>query len=106
MPMMPMWGYSNSPGFGGMLWGWLPLLLCLIGFGLLVWALLSMAERAARRNERMLATPDAEPGALETLQRRYARGEIDESSYLRMRQQLGAPERAASELTAPGGAAR
>lgn len=97
---MPMWGYSNGAGFGGMFWGWLPLLLCLLGFGLLIWALLSMAERYNRRYERPLTEPP-EAGALETLQRRYARGEIDEPTYLRMRQQLGAPE-----LTAPGSAAR
>ncbi len=101
MPIMPMWGYSNGAGFGGMFWGWLPLLLCLLAFGLLVWALLSMAERYLRRHERLFTEPGTESGALEALQRRYARGEIDEPTYLRMRQQLGAPE-----PVAPGSAAR
>src|SRR6185437_14353208 len=74
---MPMWGYSYSAGFGGWAMGAL-LLACLVAFGLVIWALLSVAERREHR-----ADPLA-PGALETLRRRYALGEIDEPTFLRM----------------------
>lgn len=80
---MPMWGYSYSMGFGGWAMGAL-LLACLAAFGLIIWALLSVAERREHH-----ADPLA-PGALETLQRRYALGELDEPTFLRMREQLGA----------------
>ncbi|HEX8728857.1 MAG TPA: hypothetical protein VF739_09560 [Ktedonobacterales bacterium] len=80
---MPMWGYSTGYGFGGMVWSALPLLVCLATFGLLIWALLSVAERHERRADHLA------PSALETLQRRYALGEIDEPTFLRMRERLG-----------------
>jgi uncharacterized membrane protein len=67
------------------------LLACLVAFGLVIWALLSVAERREHR-----ADPLA-PGALETLRRRYALGEIDEPTFLRMREQLGATSQMSAE---------
>lgn len=79
---MPMWSYGY--GMGGMLWGALAMLLCLALFGLLIWGLLSLIERRMRPDP----LSEAPSGALETLQRRYARGEIDEQTYQRMRERL------------------
>lgn len=81
---MPMWGYSYGYGFGGVFWGVLLTLLCLALFGLLIWGMLSLIE--GRSHRRLLqATP---PSALRTLEERYARGEIDEPAFLRMREQI------------------
>ncbi|MGH2502650.1 MAG: hypothetical protein ACRDID_09065 [Ktedonobacterales bacterium] len=92
---MPMWGYSTSYGFGGMAWSALLLLLCLAVFGLLIWALLSVAERHERRADSLT------PTALETLQRRYALGEIDEPTFLRMRERLGMYSLASADDATP-----
>ncbi len=81
---MPMWGYSYGYGFGGMFWSSLAILLCLALFGLLIWGVLSLIEG---RNRRRLPQ-SAQPSALRTLEERYARGEIDESAFLRMREQI------------------
>lgn len=80
---MPMWGSWYGVGFGGWAMGAL-LLICLAAFGLVIWALLSVAERRERH------TDQSAPDALETLGRRYALGEMDEATFLRMREQLGA----------------
>lgn len=80
---MPMWGYSS--GMGGMLWT-LSMLMCLFVFGLLIWGILSLMERRAQHSP----ASDQAPSALETLRRRYAHGEIDDSTYQRMSEQLAA----------------
>ncbi len=81
-----MWGY----GFG---WGWL-----MMSFGMvlwiallvvLVWAVIRWLER--RTTTSILpstGTPLAGPSALEILQQRYARGEIDTATYEQMRERL------------------
>ena len=79
---MPMWGSSYTDGFSGLAGGSVVLLLCLTAFGLLIWALLSVVERHERRADHL------SPGALETLRRRYALGDMDEATFLRMREQL------------------
>jgi putative membrane protein len=83
---MPMWGYSSGYGMGGVLWMTLGLLLCLVVMGLLLWSILSLVER----REHHSLTPGQPPSALEALRQRYARGEIDESTYQRMYEQLAA----------------
>ncbi len=80
---MPMWGSWYGMGFGDWMMGAL-LLVCLATFGLVIWALLSVAERRERHPDQLA------PDALETLGRRYALGEMDEATFLRMREQLGA----------------
>ena len=81
---MPMWGFSYGYGFGGVFWGVLLMLGCLALFGLLIWGMLSLIE--GRNHRRLLQT--AQPSALQTLEERYARGEIDEPAFLRMREQI------------------
>ncbi len=83
-----MWGY----GFG---WGWL-----LMAFGsilwiallvVLVWALINWLNRKASATiPPSTGTTPSGPSALELLQLRYARGEVDTATYEQMRKQLGA----------------
>jgi putative membrane protein len=94
---MPMWDYSDGYGMGGMLSGALGILLCLALFGLLIWGLLSLLEGRTRHS----LTQGAQPSALEMLQQRYARGEIDEPTFQRMREQL-----TTRSLVAPSESAR
>lgn len=84
---MPMWEYPYNYGMGGMLWGTVIMLLCLTAFGVVIWYALSLIERRERRNQEDAPLP-SQPGALETLRRRYARGEIDEPTFMRMHDQL------------------
>ncbi len=64
--------------------------------GLLAWGLVSFL---GRRNIPVAGypptPPPAQPNALEILRQRYARGEIDDAAFQRMREQLEA-------ATAPG----
>lgn len=80
---MPMWGYPYSYGAGGVLLGLAIMLLCLSALGLLIWYALSLIEWRERRH-----SLNDGPGALATLQQRYARGELDEPTFLRMRESL------------------
>ena len=81
-----MWGY----GFG---WGWLMMslgtILWIAVLVVLVWALI----RWLNTRTRMQASPPSSgvqsgPTALEILQQRYARGEIDTATYEQMRGRL------------------
>lgn len=72
-----MWGYN--PGWGGWLMMSVGMVVMLVLLGILVWTLIRWLNSRA--------TP---PGssALEILQQRYARGEIDDATYERMREHL------------------
>lgn len=87
MPM-PMWGYPAGYGWAGFFWMALSTLFWLALLGLLVWALVRWLSPHRSRGETPPAPP---PSALDVLNQRYARGEIDEPTYLRMREQLEAP---------------
>ena len=55
----------------------------------LVWAVIRWLERKTTRSISPSAgTPSAGPTALEILQQRYARGEIDTATYEQMRERL------------------
>ncbi len=83
-----MWGY----GFG---WGWV-----MMAFGMVLWIalLVVLVWAVIRLLERRTTTPTppsagvplAGPSALEILQQRYARGEIDTATYEQMREHLTA----------------
>ncbi|HEX6799410.1 MAG TPA: SHOCT domain-containing protein [Ktedonobacterales bacterium] len=89
MPM-PMWGYySAGYGWAGFFWMALNAAFWLALLGLLVWALVRWLGRNPARGT---ASPAPPASALELLKQRYARGELDEPTYLRMREQLDAPE--------------
>jgi putative membrane protein len=78
-----MWGYGMTYNWGGMLLMILSMLMWFALLGALVWGLVRWLTRSGAG----YATPGS-PSALEILRQRYARGEIDESVFERMRQQL------------------
>lgn len=79
MPMM--YGYSWT--WGGMLLMMLSWVFWFVLLGLLLWALFRwLGVRSPNQ------TPNISLSAHEILRQRYARGEIDEATYERMRQQL------------------
>lgn len=79
-----MW--YDGPGWGGMLWMGLGSLFWLVLLGLAIWLLVRWLTR-----QNIVATPPSAgtplnpPSALEILRQRYARGEIDEATYTKMR---------------------
>ncbi len=91
-----MFPFEHGPGF---FWGLIPLLgtfLWIALISLLVWALirwLSTRNAPFIGYQPMPPTyqpvpPTYQPSALEILQQRYARGEIDEVTYQQMRERL------------------
>lgn len=91
-----MWGYNFSWGsmllmtFGSLLW--IALLV------ILVWALIRWLERkAATPIPTSTATLPSGPSALDILQQRYARGEIDTATFEQMRERLIASDARANQ---------
>jgi uncharacterized membrane protein len=90
-----MWGYGY--GWAGMFWMGLGLLLFLALLAAAIWALARWSQR--NRTSAMPPTPHVppnQPSALEVLRQRYARGEIDATTFENMRERLQAadtPER-------------
>ena len=82
-----MWGYDYS--WPMMLWMTLWNLAWLVLLGLAIWALVRWLIRSASPSKHQDFSP-AEPSALEILQRRYARGEIDAITFEQMRERLEA----------------
>jgi putative membrane protein len=78
-----MWGYGTTYTWGGMLLMLLSMLFWFALLGALIWALVHWITRSGVPS----GTP-GDPSALETLQQRYARGEIDDATFARMRQHL------------------
>lgn len=84
-----MWGYD--PGWGGWLVMSFGMVLSLALLGVLVWALIRWLNgRVTPPAERAPMMPPSGPSALEILQQRYARGEIDDATYEQMRERLQA----------------
>ncbi len=84
-----MWGYD----FG---WGWLlmslGMVLWIAVLVVLVWAVIRWLERKmSRTGPQETSMPASGPTALEILQQRYARGEIDTATFEQMRAQLEVP---------------
>jgi len=83
-----MWGY-------GLGWGWLMMslgtILWIAVLVVLVWALIRWLNRKTTHSvPPYTSTPTSGPSALEILNQRYARGEIDTATYEQMRERLEA----------------
>jgi putative membrane protein len=83
-----MWGYD----FG---WGWflmsIGMVLWIALLVVLVWAVIRWLERkTSTSGPQEISSPSSGPSALEILQQRYARGEIDTATFEQMREQLEA----------------
>lgn len=77
----------HDMGSWGMGWGWLFLLLLLVGVVVLVVVLIRLllgVDRGEQRDPR----PGGRSRALEVLDERYARGEIDATEYDERRRRL------------------
>ena len=96
MPMM--YGYSWS--WGGMLLMMLSWVFWFVLLGLLLWALFRWL--GARSPNQTTNTTNTGVSATEILRQRYARGEIDEATYERMRQQLVSSVVRETETIPPG----
>jgi len=80
-----IWGYSYS--WPAMLWMFFWNLLWLALLGLAIWALVRWLIRATSRHPHA-QTPASGPSAMEILRQRYARGEIDATTFEQMRERL------------------
>ena len=95
-----MWGYDVS----GMGW-WMVVssLFWLVLVAIAVWALVRFVTHQTRTGAgHQMDGTSGEPSAEEILRQRYARGEIDDATYARMREQLAAPV-AREPVVPPGG---
>ncbi len=87
--MLMMYGYDFGWGgwilmtFGMVLW---VALLVVMGWAIIRW----LDSKITRPNPTSTGTPVAGPSALEILQQRYARGEIDTATYEQMQARLTA----------------
>jgi putative membrane protein len=77
MMMSMLWGYGLLMFFGMTLW--------VVLLALLIWALIRWLNR--RTGPSQESSP-AERSALEILRQRYARGEIDQTTFEQMRERL------------------
>jgi putative membrane protein len=79
-----MWYYGS--GWGGMLWMGVSMLFWTLLLGLVIWLLVRWITRQSTAGSSpFVGTPPNPPSALEILRQRYARGEIDEATYTKMR---------------------
>jgi len=69
-------------GWGGMWFGWL---FWLVIIGLVIWGAKAFTDNQRNRHA---PGPPAGESALDVLKKRYARGEISDDEYERMRRQL------------------
>jgi putative membrane protein len=74
-----MMGYRDFGAMGGVGWVWMGLFWVVV-LGAVIWGVRALSGRRA-------SSPD--PGALEILRQRYARGEIGEAEYEQAKRTLG-----------------
>lgn len=77
------WGWHPMMGFGG---GWIGIIMGFVFWGLIIVGLVFLVKWLVRSGS---AKPPARAGrALDILQERYARGEIDKEQYEAMKEDL------------------
>jgi putative membrane protein len=88
-----MWGYGfGAPGAGMTAWMILSSVFWLVIVGVAVWAFVRWLGTHDPSTFQPTNLGTTRPSALEILRQRYARGEIDEPTFLRMQANLSAPE--------------
>ena len=75
-------------GMGLMMLGILGMTLWILLLAVLIWAFITWLNR--RWNTSQPRQEPLQPSAREILEQRYARGEIDQTTFQQMREQLGA----------------
>ncbi len=86
-----MWGYgSGTPGAGMTAWMIISSLFWLAIVGVAVWAFVRWLNTRGPASSHPSTTETTGPSAQEILRQRYARGEIDDQTFERMRAQLDA----------------
>ncbi len=98
-----MWGYEW--GWPMFLWMGLGSILWIVALGLLIWALVHwLGGRARTSNFSPMQGPPVMqgPSAMEILRQRYARGEIDATTYEQMRERLEASAQPLAQPDGPG----
>jgi putative membrane protein len=100
-----MWGYGfGAPGAGMTVWMILSSLFWLVIVGIAVWAFVRWLSMHGPASSQTPPTTASSPSALEILRQRYARGELDEPTFLRMQAQLtGSPADQAREAVLTSG---
>ncbi|MBA3822844.1 MAG: SHOCT domain-containing protein [Ktedonobacterales bacterium] len=89
-----MWGYDGSWSWGGMAMMTVSLLFWLAIVGLFFFLLVRWLRVAAGSGAHLFGAgthPSTMLSARQLLEQRYARGEIDETTFQRMRDQLTTP---------------
>ena len=79
---MDMWGYGHGWGFGGGMW-----ILTIIFWLLVIGGVIFIVKGIATQKGGS-ALPPADDSPLTILQKRYARGEVDDETFKRMKQEL------------------
>jgi uncharacterized membrane protein len=80
MMMSSLWGYGLLMFFGMTLW--------VVLLALLIWVLIRWLNRRTGQGQEPPPGTRAERSALEILRQRYARGEIDQTTFEQMRERL------------------
>lgn len=83
-----MWGYPGYWNWGGML---IMLLSSLLWVALITVVIVLVVRRLGSRSASSMRSSHA-PSAMEILEQRYARGEIDEATFQHMRDALRAEQ--------------
>jgi len=96
-----MWGYGwNWPSMGLMMLGSLLLIVVLV---VLAWAVIrGLNRRTNSPTERIHPLTGNGPTAAEILNQRYARGEVDATTFEQMRERLGSSDDAQQRSWADG----
>lgn len=83
------WGWHMmGPGMmGGFGWGWFIPILILLFLGLIIWAIVTLV-RGASQSGNSDAVSSRSDSALEVLKARYARGEISQEEFERIKKDL------------------